>query len=119
MSQEFQSGDFLIFQIESGYGLLRLLEIETREGRRIWHLSAYHEMFPDIDFAEQAIKNNSPFSVSYPHLALTTRAFESTQTARLINKPISSEELAPLAAWKQDPQRIISDRSVRLLMGVR
>ncbi len=119
MSQDYQAGDFLIFQIESGYGLLRLLEIENRDGREVWHLRAYREMFPDIDMAEDAINEASGFTVSQPHMALTTRAFESTQTARMANLPLLPEETAALENWKQDADPIISDRSVRLLLGLR
>ncbi len=42
MSQNFQAGDFLIFQIESAYGLLRILAIEENAGESIWHLAAYN-----------------------------------------------------------------------------
>ena len=49
MSQNFQAGDYLIFQIESGYGLLRILAIYERDDERIWHLAAYNELFFDIE----------------------------------------------------------------------
>ena len=82
MSQNFQAGDFLIFQIESAYGLLRLLAIDETDQGTVWHLAAYNEMFLDIETADAAIENDSSLTISYPHLALTNRAFESTQVTR-------------------------------------
>ncbi len=119
MSQNFQAGDFLIFQIESGYGLLRILEIDETADGTIWHLSAYNEMFIDIDMADAAIENFSNLTISYPHLALTNRAFESTQVARMKNQFLTENELKPLNEWREGTIRKISDLSVRLLLGLR
>jgi hypothetical protein len=120
VSQNFQAGDFLIFQIESAYGLLRLLAIdETENGSRVWHLAAYNEMFLDIETADAAIENDSALTISYPHLALTERAFLSTQVARMGNKLLSDNELTALRNWEANPQRQVSDISVRLLLGLR
>jgi hypothetical protein len=121
VSQNFQAGDFLIFQIESAYGLLRLLAIDEAEdgGGTVWHLAAYNEMFLDIETADAAIENNSALTISYPHLALTERAFLSTQVARMGNKPLSENELTPLRNWEANPQKRVSDLSVRLLLGLR
>jgi hypothetical protein len=119
MSQNFQPGDFLIFQIESAYGLLRLLGIEETPNDKTWHLAAYEDMFLDIDMAELALKNHENLKISLPHAALTNRAFEATQTARLINEPLTSKELEPFENWKNNPDREISDRTVRLLLGLR
>ncbi|MDQ3088292.1 MAG: hypothetical protein M3Q78_06795 [Acidobacteriota bacterium] len=119
MSQNFQAGDFLIFQIESAYGLLRILAIEQTETDIIWHLAAYNEMFLDIDTADAALENSSDLTVSYPHLALTTRAFESTQVARMKNAPLTEVELKAFEEWKRRANREVSDRSVRLLLGLR
>ena len=119
MSQNFQAGDFLIFQIESGYGVLRLLAIDENEGETIWHLAAYNEMFMDIDSADAAIEKFDNFTVSNPHLALTNRAFGSTQTARMSNKPLTDEELKALNEWLANENRKVSDISVRLLLGLR
>jgi hypothetical protein len=114
----FQAGDYLIFQIESGYGLLRVLDIaETENGEKIWHLAAYSELFPDIEFADAAIPDG--LTVNIPHVALTTRAFESTQVSKMENKSLKAEELAPYEEWKTDPEREVSDRSIRLIMGLR
>jgi len=119
MSQNFQAGDYLIFQIESAYGLLRILAIEEDAGEKVFHLAAYNEMFLDIDSADAALANDSALTVSKPHLALTNRAFESTQTARMKNEPLSEAELKPFRDWKQGAERKISDLSVRLLLGLR
>jgi oligoendopeptidase F len=119
MSQNFQAGDYLIFQIESAYGLLRILAIEEDAGEKVFHLAAYNEMFLDIDSADAALANASALTVSKPHLALTSRAFESTQTARMKNEPLTEAELKPFEDWKQGAERKISDLSVRLLLGLR
>ena len=119
MSQNFQAGDFLIFQIESGYGLLRILAIDETERGTVWHLAAYNEMFMDIDMADAAIENFNDLTISYPHLALTNRAFESTQVARMTNAPLTENELQPLKNWRENANGKISDLSVRLLLGLR
>ena len=119
MSQNFQAGDFLIFQIESGYGLLRLLGIDETTSETIWHLKAYNEMFLDIEFADAALENYQTLTVSIPHVALTNRAFESTQTARMGNQPLNETDLQPFEAWKTSAHREIFDRSIRLMLGLR
>jgi len=119
VSQNFQAGDYLIFQIESGYGLLRILAIEEQAGEKIWHLAAYNELFLDSQMADAAIENASSLSVSNPHIALTTRAFESTQVARMSNKPLTETELQSVYDWKACANREVSDRSVRLMLGLR
>ncbi len=119
MSQNFQAGDFLIFQIESGYGLLRILAIDETADGTIWHLSAYNEMFMDIDMADAAIENFDNLTISYPHLALTNRAFESTQVARMKNQLLTENELQPFEDWRESANRKISDLSIRLLLGLR
>ena len=119
MSQKFQAGDFLIFQLESGYGLLRILAIDDEPGDKIWHLAAYNELFLDVETADAAIENAGSLTVNYPHIALTNRAFESTQTARMKNEPLTETDLRALADWKQNPTAAVSDRSVRLMLGLR
>lgn len=119
MSQKFQAGDYLVFQLESGYGLLRILAIEETPDDTIWHLAAYNELFFDVDSADAAIENPSTLTINYPHLALTTRAFESTQVARMKNEPLQAAELNAFENWKRNPNRQISDRSVRLMLGLR
>ena len=119
MSQNFQAGDFLIFQIESGYGLLRLLNIDETTNETIWHLKAYNEMFLDVEMADSALENHQNFTVSIPHIALTNRAFESTQTARMGNQPLDGTDLQPFKNWKTVGDREIFDRSIRLMLGLR
>jgi hypothetical protein len=118
MSQSFQQGDFLVFQLESGYGLLRLLSIEGGGDGRIWHLAGYQDLFPDVESAELATTSND-LAVSQRHMALTNRAFESTQVARIANSPLNDSELSALAEWQLDPEHNVSDRSVRLMLGLR
>jgi len=119
MSQKFQAGDFLIFQLESGYGLLRILAFEEMPGDTIWHLAAYNELFLDVEFADAALENPQNLTISLPHVALTNRAFLSTQTARMKNVALEADELKAFTAWKENPNAPISDRSVRLMLGLR
>ncbi len=119
MSQDFQPGDYLVFQLESGYGLLRLLGIDETAKGRVWHISAFNELFPDVEFAEMAISTPNSLTVSIPHHALTTRAFESTQVAKIANTPLAEGEVEPMRAWHADTSNTPSDRSVRLLLGLR
>lgn len=118
--QDFKAGDFLIFQIESGYGLMRILAIdETNNGDKIWHLRGYNELFLDIEFADAALQNPSNLTVSNPHFALTQRAFESTQVARMENKALTEEERKAVEEWRNNPSNEVSDRSARLMLGLR
>lgn len=119
MPLSFAAGDYLIFQLEAAFGLLRLLEIEDADGDPIWHLAAYREMFPDVDTAEAAIASGSALSVDLPHTALTNRAFESTQVARLGNEKLNENELWALLEWKAADDRPVVDRSIRLMLGLR
>ena len=119
MLQNFKAGDFLIFQVEAGFGLLRILAIDENEGETIWHISAYSDMFPDPEIADAAIAQSSDFRIAIPHAALTNRAFESTQTARMENVGLNEKELVPLNDWRNSETREVSDRSVRLLLGLR
>lgn len=119
MSQNFQAGDYLIFQIESAYVLLRLLAIEETAAGKVWHLAAYNEMFLDIETADAALENSNNLTVNYPHLALTSRAFESTQVARMKNELLTKDELTAFEEWKTSANREVSDLSVRLLLGLR
>jgi oligoendopeptidase F len=119
VSQDFQAGDFLIFQIESAYGLLRILAIDETESGTVWHLAAYNEMFLDIDAADAALDDSPSLTISCSHLAVTNRAFESTQVARMKNQPLNENELKGYREWTGNPSRKVSDISVRLLLGLR
>jgi len=119
MSQDFHAGDFLVFQIESAFGLLRVLDVETSEGETIWHIAAYHEMFLDVETADAALKHFDTLSASIQHVALTNRAFYATQTSKMINAPLNDSDLEALEMWRTSDKREISDRSIRLLLGLR
>lgn len=119
MSHNFSPGDDLIFQLESGLGLLRILAIDGEGPETVWHLLAYDEFFPSTEAAEAALRQPGSLSVRNPHLALTDRAFERTPAARLGNRPLSEAELAPYHEWQKSATRKVSDRSALLLLGIR
>lgn len=119
MAQAFEAGDDLIFQLESGFGLLRVLKVDEREGTgHIWHLMAYEELFPDVESAEAALRSPENLHVRKAHMALTDRAFERTPAARLGNRPVSEEELSAYKDWAEN-DREVSDRSALLMLGLR
>src|SRR5216683_5086744 len=118
MDQTFNPGDDLIFQLESGFGLLRVLAVEQEGPGRIWHLMAYEELFPDVEAAEQALTQPEHLHVRNAHMALTDRAFERTPAARLGNRPIMSAELADYRRWVDEAGHV-SDRSALLMLGLR
>jgi hypothetical protein len=119
MAQSFAPGDDLIFQLESGFGLLRVLATEEREGvGTIWHLLAYEELFPDVETAEQALANPEVLHVRQSHMALTDRAFERTPAARLGNRAVTASELAACQEWTERGGSV-SDRSALLMLGLR
>jgi hypothetical protein len=115
----FAPGDFLIFQLEAGYALLRVLDVESVDGDEVWHVAAYGDLFLDAEMADAAIDRHESLRVELAHAALTNRAFESTQVARMRNVPLSADELAAYEAWKHSDAHEISDRSIRLLLGWR
>jgi hypothetical protein len=118
MALQFAPGDDLIFQLESGYGLLRVLAVEERGGEAVWHLSAYEDLFPDVESAEAALADARRLTPRAPHLALTDRALAKTPAARLGNRPVREEELAPLAEWRERGGGA-EERSALLLLGLR
>ena len=115
---QFAPGDNLIFQIESGYGLLRVLAVEGEGPETVWHLLAYDDFFPDVENAEQRLAQPETLPIRKAHMALTNRAFERTPVARLGSHPVSEEELVAVRAWKESGA-IVSDRSAILLLGIR
>lgn len=119
MVHDFQAGDFLIFQLEAGYGLLRVIHVEESVGDAIWHLMAYGDLFLDPDMAEAAIADPSSLKIEIPHVALTNRAFESTQVARLLNAPLEDGDLLAYRQWLELDSREVVDRSIRLVLGLR
>jgi hypothetical protein len=119
MAQLFAAGDDLIFQLESGFGLLRVLAVDETERGAVWHLLAYEEFFVDVETAEAALADAAhTLHVRVPHMALTSRAFERTPAALLGNRPVTEEELAAYRAWTNEGGEV-SDRSALLMLGFR
>lgn len=116
---DFSPGDFLIFQLEAGFGLLRVLDVEHRDGEHVWHVAAYRDLFLDPEMADAAIDAPRGLETSIPHAALTNRAFESTQVAKMRNVPLDADELTAYEDWRSSDERHVSDRSIRLLLGLR
>jgi hypothetical protein len=124
MAQTFAPGDDLIFQLESGFGLLRVIAIDQpmdptdqRDSGPVWHLLAYEEFFPDVESAERALTDPPALHVRNPHMALTDRAFERTPAARLGNRPVTEAERIAYLEWKNVGE--VSDRSALLMLGIR
>jgi hypothetical protein len=118
MSNPFNPGDDLIFQLESGFGLLRVLAIEGEGSATVWHLLVYDEFFPDVESAEVALARETPMPVRKAHMALTNRAFERTPAARLGNRSVTEDELVAYNEWLNS-DRDVSDRSALLMLGIR
>jgi hypothetical protein len=114
----FDPGDDLVFQLESGFGLLRVLAVEGEGADTVWHLLAYDDFFPDVESAEKALAERSPLPVRKPHMALTDRAFSRTPAARLGNRSVTDDELIEYRNWL-DSDRTVSDRSALLMLGIR
>ena len=119
MAHSFAPGDDLLFQLESGLGLLRILAIEGEGSETVWHLMAYDEFFPDAESAEAALTRSQPLPVREAHMALTDRAFERTPAARLGNRALTEDELTAYRFWQNSAERKVSDRSALLLLGIR
>lgn len=117
-SPQFAPGDDLIFQLESAFGLLRVLAVDGEGAATVWHLLAYDQFFPDVESAEAALAAGVALPVRQAHLALTNRAFERTPAARLGNRPVSDEELIDYRKWLEG-DRHVSDRSALLMLGIR
>jgi hypothetical protein len=120
MAQAFAPGDDLVFQLESGLGLLRVLAIDGEGAETVWHLLAYEEFFPDVEAAEAALaQQQTSLTIRNPHMAMTDRAFERTPAARLGNRAVTEEELAGYRQWLRSDTRRVSDRSALLQLGIR
>jgi hypothetical protein len=115
---QFEPGDDLVFQLESGFGLLRVLAVEGEGAGAVWHLLAYDDFFPNVEAAEAALAGLTPLPVRRAHMALTNRAFERTPAARLGNRPVTDNELVAYRKWL-DGDREVSDRSALLMLGIR
>jgi hypothetical protein len=119
MARDFNVGDVLIYQLESGYGLLKVLAIDENQEDTIWHLAAFEDLFLDAETADLALQTPDAMGYSVQHLALTNRAFESTQTSKMTNFPVTKEEENIVRAWRESANRQIHDRSIRLMLGYR
>lgn len=119
MAFDFKGGDFLVYQLESSYGLLRVLAVEDEANDPIWHVATYDEFFLEVEHAESLIISGTLPKPGHEHIALTNRAFESTQVAKIAHLPLTDADEQGLNAWRSGPDREISDRSVRLLLGLR
>ena len=116
--RDLSPGDYLVFQLEAGFGLLRLLAVDEADGEFVWHVTAYSNLFPSVEAAEESIVG-CDLKKEIEHVALTDRAFESTQTSAVANLPVTGEENAKVDEWRMTPDQPVSDRSIRLLMGLR
>lgn len=119
MIRQFEPGDFLIFQLESGYALLRVLGVDANGADAIWHLASYRDFFLDAESVDAAIDKAASLVIERPHVALTNHAFESTPVAKMRNVPLTVDESRPMEEWRNSPDREVHDRSVRLLLGLR
>ena len=117
MAQQFAPGDDLLFQLESGFGLLRVIGLD-QEPTTIWHLMAYEELFPDVASAERALLDPSALHIRKRHMALTERAFERTPAARLGHRPVTEDERKACDEWRASGAEV-SDRSALLMLGLR
>lgn len=119
MAHQFFEGDFLIFQLESGLGLLRILAIEGDDQETVWHIMAYEEFYPSAEAAEAALLAPTALRIWKAHMALTNRAFERTPAARIGNRPLTDDELDGYREWRNSSERRVSDRSALLQLGIR
>ncbi len=118
MALNYAAGDDLVFQMESGFGLVRVLGSEGEGAGAVWHVLVYQEFYPDVESAEAALAGGGALAVREPHLALTEHAFEKTPAARLGNRPVEDEELEALRRWRGGGGRA-HDRSLLLMLGMR
>ena len=118
MEAPFAPGDDLLFQLESGFGVLRVIAVEQGETGRVWHLMAYEEFFPDPESAEAALRDQDSLHIRRTHMALTDRAFERTPAAKLGSRAVTETERAAYEEWRQSDGHV-SDRSALLMLGIR
>jgi len=119
MDRQFAPGDYLLFQLESGFGLLRILAIEGEGPQTSWHIMAYDEFFASSEDAEAAVRTPGSLHTRKAHMALTDRAFERTPAARIANQPLTKDDLNAFEEWKSSGGMHISDRSALLQLGIR
>ena len=118
MTDGFAPGDILVFQIESGYGLMKVLGTDTNGADTIWHVKAFRDLFMDVETADLAAASPESLTSEIPHVAMTDRAFESTQVSVISRDSVSGEEQSAVNAWRSAAAEP-TDRSIRLLLGLR
>jgi len=118
MALVYEPGDDLVFQVESGFGLIRVLARDGEGPGRVWHILVHGDFYPDVESADAALADGRVLDVREPHLALTEHAFEKTPAARLGNRPVVPKELEALGRWREN-RGSVQDRSVLLLLGMR
>ncbi len=122
MALDYAPGDDLVFQLESGFGLFRVLAAERSGAETIWHVLVYEDFYPEVEMAEAALTaaaaQTGALAVRLPHLALTDRALERTPAARLRNRAVTQDELAPVRAWREHNGEVF-DRSLLQMLGIR
>ena len=118
MSDGFAPGDILVFQIESGFGLMKVIGTDTAGAETIWHVKAYRDLFMDVESADMAAASPESLTPEIGHVAMTERAFESTQVSVISREGVSGEEEAAVKSWRSVPAEP-TDRSIRLLLGLR
>ena len=118
MALVYEPGDDLVFQVESGFGLMRVLAREGDGPETVWHILIYTDFYPDVESADAALASGRELEKREPHLALTEHAFEKTPAARLTNRPVTDEELEPLRRWRLEGGAV-HDRSLLLMLGMR
>ena len=118
MGLSFVPGDDLVFQIESGFGIIRVLDVERQGAETAWHILVYEDFYPDVESVESALASGRELAARVPHLALTEHALEKTPAARLGNRPVTESELEALRQWRETGG-VVSDRSVLLMLGMR
>jgi hypothetical protein len=118
MSLGFAAGDDLVFQVESGFGLVRVLASEGEGERAVWHVLVYEDFYPDVEAAEAALSGGTTLAVRNSHIAFTEHAFTKTPAARLGNRPVEAGEWAALEAWRA-AGGAVQDRSLLQMIGVR
>ena len=118
MTDGFAPGDILVFQIESGFGLMKVIGTDTDGAGSVWHVKAYRDLFMDVETADLAALSPESLTAEIPHVALTDRAFESTQVSLIARENVSDVEEAAVIAWRSGAAEPM-DRSIRLLLGLR
>ena len=108
----------MIFQIESGFGLMKVVGVDEIGAARVWHVKAYRDLFLDVETADLAAAIPESLTSEIPHVAMTDRAFESTQVSRISRVDVTPEESESVETWRAAGGGV-TDRSVRLLLGLR